>query len=220
MNVAGLVKTSTVDYPGKLACVVFTAGCNYDCRFCHNRALLSNPPLLDEKEVHAFLTKRVNLLEGVVISGGEPTLQKDLIPFASRIKELGYAVKLDTNGSDPEILNQLLQRALVDYVAVDYKAPFQKYPDVCGQPATGVAECVDMLRKSSVAWELRTTVIPQLGIGDLMAMAQTLPALPLYALQRYRPVNGEGEDAVYSPSQIKKLAEVVKKVQPNTVVRA
>ena len=218
MNIAGLVKTSTIDYPDKLACVVFTAGCNYNCWYCHNRTLISNPPLLYESELFRFLKKRASMLEGVVISGGEPTLQKDLILFVTKIKKLGYSVKLDTNGSYPEVLRDLLKYSLIDYVAVDYKAPFEKYFELCGHTAAGVGECIKILQKSSVAWEMRTTLIPQLDADDLIAMAKDFPGLLRYALQRYRSINGEREYK-YTPSKIIELADIVKEYQPNIVVR-
>ena len=132
MNIAGLLKTATIDFPHRLAAVVFTAGCNYDCSFCHNRALLGAAELMEDGEVLRFLEKRAGLLDGVVISGGEPTLQKDLAEFAGTLKGLGYDVKLDTNGSDPEAVGRLLDGGLVDYVAMDYKAPFSRYPEICG----------------------------------------------------------------------------------------
>jgi len=219
MNIAGITKTSTIDYSGKLSCVVFTCGCNYDCWYCHNRELLSGPPSIDEQEVFSFLKKRALMLEGVVISGGEPTMQSDLVSFIFEIKSFGYHVKLDTNGSNPQVLGELIKNSLVDYVAVDYKAPFELYPDVCAHDASGIKECIELLAQSDIAWEMRTTVISQLGETDLAGMAKDVPVLPLYALQRYRPVNGESLDEIYSPSQINEFAAAVKKYQPNTVAR-
>ena len=219
MNIAGLVKTSTIDYPEKIACVIFTAGCNYDCWYCHNRALLSNPPLLDEEKILSFLQRRTPVLEGVVISGGEPTQQNDLVSFVAKIKGIGYSVKLDTNGSNPAILNKLLQNSVVDYVAIDYKAPFEKYYAVCRHDAAGVQECIGLLQNSPIAWEMRTTVIPQLDNNDIVAMAKALPPLPLYALQRYRPINDEESQAVCRLAQLTALAHLAREYQPNTIAR-
>ena len=162
MRIAGLSKLTTIDFPGKLACILFTAGCNYDCGFCHNRSLLYTDALLDENEVWAFLRKRAGQLEGVVISGGEPTLQWDLEDAARRMKSLGYAVKLDTNGSAPGVLETLLSAKLLDYVAMDYKAPLRRYLEICGKEAAGVEESLSLLFASGVPFELRTTVIPEL----------------------------------------------------------
>ena len=153
MNIAGLLKTATIDFPRRLAAVVFTAGCNYDCGFCHNRGLLDAADFKDNGEVLRFLEKRAGLLDGVVISGGEPTLQKDLAGFAATLKELGYDVKLDTNGSNPQMVGRLLDGGLVDYVAMDYKAPLARYPEVCGAGADGFLETLGLLWDSGIEWE-------------------------------------------------------------------
>lgn len=218
MNVAGLLKTATIDFPHRLAAVVFTAGCNYDCGFCHNRHLLHYAQLMDEEEVMRFLKKRAGLLDGIVISGGEPTLQKDLAGFARTLKELGYDVKLDTNGSNPAVLNELLEQKLVDYVAMDYKAPLARYEEICGADADGVLETLDLLCGADIEWELRTTMIPQLNLNELVQMAQAVPALPLYALQLYRPVGVE-KLRIYSPADVTNAAEEIRKIQPNTITR-
>ena len=218
MNIAGLLKTATIDFPHRLAAVVFTAGCNYDCSFCHNRALLGAAELMEDGEVLRFLEKREGLLDGVVISGGEPTLQKDLAEFAGTLKGLGYDVKLDTNGSNPEAVGRLLDGGLVDYVAMDYKAPFSRYPEICGAGADGFLETLGLLRASEIEWELRTTVIPEISEAELREMAEDVPPLPLYALQLYRPVRIE-KLRVYTPQDIGRIAEALKGVQPNVTAR-
>ena len=177
MNIAGLLKTATIDFPHRLAAVVFTAGCNYDCGFCHNRGLLTATDFEDNGEVMRFLEKRAGLLDGVVISGGEPTLQKDLLGFARAVKELGYDVKLDTNGSNPGVVDGLLSGGLVDYVAMDYKAPLARYPEICGAQADGFLETLGLLRASDAEWELRTTMIPQIGRDELRGMAEAVGRL-------------------------------------------
>lgn len=218
MKIAGLLKTATIDFPHRLAAVMFTPGCNYDCGFCHNRHLLSDVELLDEGETMRFFEKRAGLLDGVVISGGEPTLQTDLVSFAERLKAFGYDVKLDTNGSNPNVVRALLESKLVDYVAVDYKAPLARYREICGANADGVMETVELLRQSDVEWELRTTMIPQLSEEELKEMAAAVPALPLYALQLYRPVGVE-KLRVYTPQDVVRIAEEIKTSQPNVIVR-
>lgn len=218
MNIAGILKTATIDFPHRLAAVVFTAGCNYDCGFCHNRHLLHGAELADLDEVMRFLEKRAGLLDGIVLSGGEPTLQKDLAGFAEKLKALGYDVKIDTNGSNPAVVRDLLARGLVDYVAMDYKAPFARYPEICGAAASGVEETLGVLADAKVEWELRTTVIPQLSEEELRRMAKAVPRLPLYALQLYRPVGVE-KLRVYTPQDITRLAEGVREIQPNTIAR-
>lgn len=190
MIIAGLEKNSFVDFPGHMAAVVFTPGCNYDCFYCHNRILIQgNAPEIPEDEVMAFLMKRAGLLEGVVITGGEPTLQQDLADFAHRVRAFGYKVKLDTNGSHPEVVQSLLEKGLIDYVAMDYKAPFERYRELCGSGADPepVRETLSLLRSAKTPYELRTTFVPQLSIPDIAAMTASTAPIPLYALQAYRP---------------------------------
>ena len=136
MDIAGLVKCSTVDYPGMLSCAVFVQGCNFNCFFCHNRGLIEGQvQLIPEREIFSFLKSRQGLLDGVVISGGEPTLQAGLEAFISKVKAFGFKVKLDTNGSNPSVLKELIEKNLLDYVALDYKAPFNRYKEICGMDA-------------------------------------------------------------------------------------
>lgn len=227
MLIAGLQKNSTLDFPGRFSSVIFLAGCNYDCYFCHNRHIIGenvkSVNLIPEEEVLAFLEKRKGLLEGVVITGGEPALQKDAIPFAKKVRDLGYDIKLDTNGSRPEFVKEFLMRDLVDYVAVDYKAPFDMYPQICAHDASGVAETLDLLKKSGIEFEMRTTVIPELREAELIRMAQEIEPLEHYFLQLYRPVKPEivkkGMEP-YTPMQLKALAELIKDYQPSVQTRA
>lgn len=223
MKIAGIQKTSTVDFPGKLAAVLFTVGCNYNCFYCHNRHLLQKPALLSEREARAFLKKRAGLLDGVVLSGGEPTLQKDLGDCAAFLKGLGYCVKLDTNGSDPDTVERLLLAGLLDYVAVDYKVPFDRYADLTGGDGAAVRETVRLLAGHQTDWELRTTLIPQIAPDDLKRMAQEVPELPRYALQQYHVQEGDTRFLKgllpYTPAQIRALAEGIRAWQPNVLVR-
>lgn len=224
MKIAGLVKSSFVDYPGLPACVLFVPGCNYDCFYCHNRQLLSGTPsnlMLDE--VMAFLKKRVTQLDGVVVTGGEPTLQSDLIPFLHEVKALGYRVKLDTNGSSPEIVKQVLEQSLCDYYAVDYKAPQGRYHEICDGDADAghVLSTISLLLEAKADFEVRTTVIPQLSQDDLMQMARELPAVPRFVLNRYRKPDcykADDETRVmqtpYSHVEIAAMAEVIRTKQP------
>jgi len=227
MKIAGMVKNSFVDYPGLVACTLFTPRCNYDCFYCHNRPLIENPPeLLAEEDVFAFLRKRRGLLDAVVVTGGEPTLQKDLADFLGRVKAIGYRLKLDTNGSDPEAVRSLLSAGLCDYYAVDYKAPFRRYPEICGRGADAgkTLETIDILMASGADFEVRTTVIPQLDLQDLLTMAGELPRLPRFVLNRYRkPESYRPQEEArvsatpYTQAEIAKMAEAVRAVQPNVV---
>ncbi len=225
MQIAGIVKNSFVDYPGKVACVVFVPLCNYDCFYCHNRHLIRQAPAgLAEEEVLAFLRKRAEMLDGVVVTGGEPTLQTDLIPFLQKVKALGYSLKLDTNGSRPEIVQKVLGTGLCDYFAVDYKAPFRRYPAECGEGADAgrVLETIDLLLAGGAAFEVRTTVFPQLTKDDLLTMARELPPLPRYVLNRYRKPDAcrPGDEArvaarPYTQQEIREMALALREVQPN-----
>lgn len=172
MQINGFQKLTLLDFPGKVACIVFTAGCNFRCPFCHNAALVSHiedSVVIDEDEVFAYLQKRKGLIDGVVITGGEPLLQPDLAAFIRRVRALGLAVKLDTNGSFPERLAALLDEGLLDYVAMDVKNSRDKYARTAGvtvSPVDSVAQSVALLRHSGVAHEFRTTVVSGLHTRD------------------------------------------------------
>ena len=167
MTISGLQKMTLLDFPGKVACTVFLHGCNYRCPFCHNAELLEGKPepLMDVGEFLTFLKKRVGLLDGVCISGGEPTLSAGLKEFIREIKAMGYAVKLDTNGSRPGVLKALVAEGLVDYVAMDIKNSPSRYPDTCGLAKVDLAaieESVRFLMSGAVDFEFRTTVVDPL----------------------------------------------------------
>ncbi|HHY65097.1 MAG TPA: anaerobic ribonucleoside-triphosphate reductase activating protein [Clostridiaceae bacterium] len=194
MKIAGLQKNSMVDYPGKISAVVFTQGCNMNCGYCHNRRLIRQTGecgMYNEESVLAFLEKRRGLLDGVVVSGGEPTLQKDLPRFLERVKRMGFRTKLDTNGTYPECLKNLLAAGLLDYVAMDVKAPLCKYGKVCCSAVdTGkLMESINLLRNSSVEYEFRTTYTPELNGNDLLDISRTIRGARKYVLQQYREVD-------------------------------
>jgi len=225
MTVSGMVKSSLIDFPGLVSCVLFVPGCNYDCFYCHNRALVDGPYEVQSPDhVMNFLEKRAGVLDGVVISGGEPTLQPDLIQFAKTLKAIGYQLKLDTNGSRPDVVKKLLSEGVFDYYAVDYKAPKAGYQEICGAGARAdkVLETVKLLIEKNAAFEVRTTVCPQLGEAELVTMAKELPVVPRYVLNRYRrPEKFKSCDLArvnekpYTQVQIEALANAIKKYQPN-----
>lgn len=222
-----MAKSSLVDYPGKIAGVLFTAGCNYNCFYCHNRSCISkNDAKISMNEVWSFLEKRIRFLDGVVITGGEPTLQSDLLSDMKRIKKMGYAMKLDTNGSSPQVVADVLQNHLCDYVAVDYKAPADRYEEICGKNfhSEPVRETINLLEKSGIDFEVRTTVIPQLTQEDLICMAEELPFLSRYRWNRYRRPEvflPEDEGLIqkepYTKEKLLSLADIVRRHQPNLV---
>jgi pyruvate formate lyase activating enzyme len=228
MIIAGMVKSSLVDYPGLVSCVLFVPGCNYDCFYCHNRSLIDGTyTIIHSNYIDDFLKKRVGLIDAVVISGGEPTLQPDLIPFIKKIKNLGYKVKIDTNGSSPNVIKELVDNNLCDYFAVDYKAPSGRYKEICSDKAEvkKVLQTISILADSDVDFEVRTTVIPHLALDDLITMAKELPKLPRYILNKYRPPEKylecdrqKVQKKPYTQDQISYISEEIKKYQPNTVI--
>ncbi len=191
MIIGGIVKNSFVDYPKKIACVVFTRGCNFKCWYCHNSHLLENGEnKVDEGKFFEFLKKRKGFLDGVVVSGGEPTLQLDLIEFLKKIKNLGYDVKLDTNGTKSEILKQIIDENLVDYVAMDIKAPLEDYEKiVCSKPLIDeVKKSINLLMKSNIDYEFRTTFSPDLTVNDIEKICKNIAGAKKYCIQKYRCV--------------------------------
>lgn len=172
MRISGLQKMTLLDYPGKIACTVFLGGCNFRCPFCHNGELLDGAmtPVMEEGEFLAFLSKRMGLLDAVCVSGGEPTLQPGLADLLEEIKKMGYLVKLDTNGSRPEILKDLVSRGLLDYVAMDIKNAPHRYGQTAGVTVQmeQIEESIRFLLEDRVDYELRTTVVEQLHDCDAM----------------------------------------------------
>ena len=192
MYLCGLQKLSMVDYPGKLSATVFTGGCNLRCPFCHNALLvtrLDETPELPEAEVLAFLERRRGLLDGVVLSGGEPLLQTDAADFLRKVRDMGFAVKLDTNGCFPDRLAAILEAGLVDYVAMDIKNSPEKYPRTVGIPGfdtAAVEESVRLLTRSGVDHEFRTTFVRELHTAaDVEAIGRWLQGSPRYFLQNF-----------------------------------
>jgi pyruvate formate lyase activating enzyme len=191
MKIAGIEKCSLVDYPGKLACAFFAPACNMNCLYCHNRHLLRKEAenhCLAPDAIRAFLTKRRGFLDGVVISGGEPTLHPGLGDFACEVRAMGFPVKIDTNGTRPETIRRLIASGAVDYISMDVKAPLAKYEAICGAPVkiAGIEESIDLLLEGRVEYEFRTTVPPQLNADDLSAIAERIRGARLYVLQQCR----------------------------------
>ena len=190
MDISGIQKLTLLDYPGKCACTVFLAGCNLRCPFCHNASLVTGQvsPAMTEEEFFAFLKKRRGLLDGVCITGGEPTLRRDLPEFIGKIKELGYLVKLDTNGSNPELLRKLLHDQLLDYVAMDIKNCPDRYAVTCGSIdiLSAVKQSLTILKESAVEYELRTTLCKPFHDEQAMeALGKWLRGTKNYYLQNF-----------------------------------
>ncbi len=227
MKLAGLIKCSTLDYPGALSAVFFFSGCNYDCFYCHNRDILTGPGIgMEVSEALAFLEKRKGLLDAVVLSGGEAALQHGLKELALAIKGMGFCVKLDTNGGRPDVVEEMLASNALDYVALDYKAPWNRYREIAGVNADPerVKETAALLLKAKLPFEARTTVIPQLGLDDLLLMARQMPVLPRYVLNAYRMPKSYREEDLFRlkktphpPDALRVFAEALKAHQPNAI---
>ena len=190
MDIHGLQKTTLLDFPGQVACTVFLAGCNLRCPFCHNAPLVcgSAPPQLAQEEFFAFLKKRSGILDGVCITGGEPTLRPDLPQFAAGIRELGYKVKLDTNGSNPAMLRRLLEAGLLDYVAMDIKNAPTRYAQTCGgvDVLDAVKQSAALLMESGIDYEFRTTCVHPLHDAQAMEeIGNWLAGARSYYLQNF-----------------------------------
>lgn len=228
MKICGFNKTTLLDYPGRVASTIFLGGCNFRCPFCQNGGLVIRPELQPEytqEEILAFLKKRRGILEGLCVSGGEPTLAKDLPEFLERIKDLGYAIKLDTNGTRPEVVRDLASRGLIDMVAMDVKAGPSHYPALCGVAAPGldaVRETADFLMKGKLDYEFRTTVIRELhDEQDFFEIRDWLKGAKAYYLQAYR----DSEEVLqpgfssYEPEKLAYFLSIVQETIPSAEIR-
>ncbi len=191
MKIAGTQRCTLVDWPGKIAAALFTPGCNMDCYYCHNRHLLgafSDSNCIPTKKIIAWLDKRADLLDGVVITGGEPTMQEDLPDFIRQVRALGLPVKLDTNGTNFRMLSELIDEELLDYVAMDIKAPFDKYHEYTRVPLDlgSISSSIDLLLQDKVDYEFRTTMAPQLTRSDYATITKQIQGAKTYVLQQYR----------------------------------
>lgn len=201
MKIAGLMKLTLLDYPGEMACTIFTSSCNFRCPFCHNSSLVidtESNQLLDNNEVLSFLEERKGRLDGVCITGGEPTIQEDLTSFIKEIKDIGYKVKLDTNGYNPKKLKEIVSSNLVDYVAMDIKNSLSKYPQTCGlnkMMIENILESISYLLEDHVDYEFRTTIIKEFhDENDIREIAKSIKGCKRYFLQQF-------EDTPYNIKQ-------------------
>ena len=226
MIIAGLQRTTLIDYPGKLACIIFLAGCNFRCPWCYSAELvlpakIIKQPKISEKEILDFLRERQGLLEGVVICGGEPTINKDLIQFLEKIKNLGYFIKLDTNGSNPKVVKDLVDRKLIDYVAMDIKTSFENpvYKNIMIEGITidNIKESVEFLKKGNIDWEFRTTVVNTIHTKeDFLEIAKWIGGPNVkYYLQNFRAEKTiDPEFEKIEPFKDEFLQEIVKEISP------
>lgn len=193
MKIGGLQKVSLIDYPGLICAIVFFQGCNFKCRYCHNPELVDPQlfkPGIREKEVLEFLQMRRGKIDAVTITGGEPTIQSDLESFIRQIKKMGFAVKLDTNGSSPHIIKNFLNNKLLDYIAMDIKAPLDKYKNVVNAQVDTklIKESIGVILKAKIPYEFRTTIVEsQLDEDDILKIAKLISGANNYVLQKFVP---------------------------------
>lgn len=230
MKVTGIQKLTLLDYPGVVACTVFTAGCNFRCPFCHN-AMLVLPEQIDDEcltddEVFGFLKKRRGVLDGVAVTGGEPLLHADMPEFLARVKELGYKIKLDTNGSNPELLSEIVKNKLVDRVAMDIKNAPEEYARTIGLKSFDIApveRSKEMLLRGDIDYEFRTTVVKGIHTKEsLIGAAKWIEGAKGYYLQQFKDSGNlilpDGLSA-YDEKQMHTLADAVRDYVPTVEVR-
>jgi pyruvate formate lyase activating enzyme len=191
MKIGGLQKTTLIDYPGKIGAIVFTMGCNFRCPYCHNPELVDETAgRIEEDVVLAFLEKRKGLLEAVTVTGGEPTVHDDLIPFMQKLKAVGYLVKLDSNGTHPDVLRTAIREKCVDYIAMDMKSPLQTYGGTVARPVDieKIRESITLLIEDTVDYEFRTTVVKSLlSPEDIRSIGEDIRGAKRYFLQKFVP---------------------------------
>lgn len=223
MEIGGLQKLTLIDYPGKIAATVFLTGCNFRCPWCYSSEIIlpekvKNQPKISEKEFFKFLKTKQGLLEGVVICGGEPCLDRGLPKFVKKIKKLKYAVKIDTNGSWPEMLGKLINEKLIDYIAMDIKAPKGKYEKIVGRKVNikNIERSISFLKEGKVDYEFRTTVVPKLlRKEDILKIADWISGAKSYYLQNFLPEKTlDSKFEKIKPYPQKYLLEIQKAISP------
>lgn len=225
MIISGLLKTTLLDYPNHLATTVFLGGCNMRCPFCHNAPLIETPTEnYSQEEFFEFLNKRKNVLEGVCISGGEPTLHADLPEFIEKIKHMGFLVKLDTNGTNPSLLHHLITKKLIDYVAMDVKSHPARYEICCGCKIDpdSIQQSVSLLKEGKVPYEFRTTLVSELhSLEDIKELGIFLQGADKLFLQNFVPALEVPNKNLHSiPSDtLEEYKNTLRAYVPNTFIR-
>jgi len=228
MFIGGLEKTTLTDFPGKVACIVFLVNCNFKCPYCYNKELTaykffkkSKRKLIPEEEFFEFLAKNKKMLDGVVITGGEPTCSPGIIDFVKKIKLLGFGVKFDSNGSEPEILRYLIDQKLVDYIAMDIKAPLAKYREITRSTVTKkrIQKSIELISASKIPHEFRTTLYPKLSVEDFKEMSELIPGEKWF-LQDMDPSHAyEGRVKKMKPMKKAVIDEIIKATKDTTQVK-
>jgi len=228
MLIGGLHKLSLIDYPGKLSAVVFTRGWNFRCPYCHNPELIESNggDIIEEEEVFSFLDERKGKLDGVVMTGGEPTLQSDIAEFLEKVKRLGFFIKLDTNGSYPERIKELIDRKLLDYIAMDIKAPLYKYNRITltSIDTERIVESIHLIMNSGIDYEFRTTVVRSLlSRDDFPKIGEMIKSAKLFALQEFRPTKTLDPDFLketsYTKRELEEISISLKELVSKVIIR-
>ena len=235
MIIHGIRKLTLLDYPEHTACTLFTGACSFRCPFCQNGGLVLHPekePVIDQEWIFSFLRKRKTVLEGVCISGGEPAIQKDLIPFIEEIRSIGYRIKLDTNGYHPEVLQELLEKKLIDAAAMDIKSSPAHYATAVGLPDTSfnfsrISESARLFMEYGFAnpdfyYEFRTTMVKNLQTEeDMISIGQWLAGSEHYYLQRYEDSENVIDRSMesFSKQEMEKMADLIRPFIPNVMIR-
>lgn len=226
MKISGFQKLTLVDYPGLTSCIVFTQGCNFRCPFCHNSSLINDnsDSSVDEQEFFDYLDKRKNVLDGVCITGGEPLLQSDLESFITKIKEKGYKVKLDTNGSNPIKLKSLIDKNLLDYIAMDIKNNFTKYDETSGIKVNidSIKKSIEIIKSSKVDYEFRTTIVKELHtLEDLKDILEYIGSECKYYIQNYKDCESVLKKGLsgFEDSELLEIKKTLERNYPNVSIR-
>ncbi|MBD5559114.1 MAG: anaerobic ribonucleoside-triphosphate reductase activating protein [Clostridia bacterium] len=215
MTIGGVQRSSLSDFPGLPSAIVFTRGCNFRCPWCHNAQLLEDGENIPEAEVLQFLESRRGKLLGVVITGGEPTVQPDLDAFLGKCRDLGFRTKLDTNGGRPNVLKTLLDGNLLDYCAIDLKLPIRRYSEITDVDGKRVLESIELVKRAGITHEVRTTVPSDMTLSDLFEIVSECPSVEQYHLQ---PCIEAGAEHTAGPD-LARMAEGLRVICPNVKVR-
>ena len=230
MKIIGFIETSLLDWDGHIVASIYLPGCNFRCPYCHNKNAVLNPDSFDEvpmEYIESYVSENKDFLDGIVVSGGEPTTHSDLADLLRKIKEFGLKVKLDTNGTNPDVLEHLISENLIDYIAMDVKAPLnKKYSDTAGVNVNldNIKRSIDIIQSSGIDYEFRTTVVPIfLSEDDVHSIISELSGSKKYALQQFRPDYtldpALSELKPYSSEVIMRLADAAQKVIKTVTIR-
>ena len=225
MKIAGFQKLTLLDYPSKVACIIFTQGCNYKCPYCQNSGLIdhSNEDLIDEEEIFKYLDKIKGIIDGIVISGGEPTIQKDLKTFMKKVKDLGFLVKLDTNGSNPNLVEEIINEGLVDYIAMDIKNVLKLYKDVTDVTPNveNLKRSIELIKNSPIEHEFRTTIIKNIhDIDKILEICSYVEGEKMFLQNFVRSENVLGEYLEpFSEAELVEIDNILKEKSPTVKIR-